>query len=302
MKLIAFTINKLWGDKNISIVLNEDVNIFSGINGSGKTTILNILSTILVGDPNHDSCADKYESATLKFSDDYCFVVETVNEIKELRAFQGGESMSVEELLGQIKTTTVSTFDTNSLPDEYVQKLKERYPWAQSELDYELADAIFDYYMYIVDLANKIRQDFATSLNTKRQVLPYFKTITELQKISNNLYAPTLNWNEAASDVQFMLMEYNKKVIMPGALSSGEKQLLLLLLNTFLQKQQEYIVFWDEPEISMHVDWQKALIETMQQINPNMQLFIATHSPFVLFNGWENRVINLHSVLKRDGK
>lgn len=302
MKLIAFTIKKLWGDKNISVKVDPDVNIFAGINGSGKTTILNILSSILNGDPSISSCRDRYESATLEFTDEYRLEVETINGTKELRAFHEIMSTSVEDLLKQIKTTTVSTFDTNALPDEYVQKLKERYPWAQSELDYELADAIYDYYMYIVELANQIRQDFATSPSTRRQVLPYFKTITELQKICNNLYFPTLKWDEAASDVQFLLLEYNKRVIMPGVLSSGEKQLLLLLLNTFLQKRQEHIVFWDEPEISLHVDWQKVLIATMQQINPNMQLFIATHSPFVLFNGWENRVINLHSEFKRDGK
>ena len=42
----------------------------------------------------------------------------------------------------------------------------------------------------------------------------------------------------------------------------------------------------------------KILIATMQKINPNMQLIIATHSPFIIYDGWENRVVNIQNVIK----
>ena len=43
MKLKEFSITGLWGENDISLNLNEDVNVFSGINGSGKTTVMNIV-------------------------------------------------------------------------------------------------------------------------------------------------------------------------------------------------------------------------------------------------------------------
>jgi predicted ATP-dependent endonuclease of OLD family len=58
------------------------------------------------------------------------------------------------------------------------------------------------------------------------------------------------------------------------------------------------VAFWDEPELSLHVDWQKILISTMQKINANMQLIVATHSPFILYDGWENRVVNIKNLIK----
>jgi ABC-type multidrug transport system ATPase subunit len=42
-------IERLWGKYHIEWHLNPDVNILAGINGSGKSTILNIIAGILTG-------------------------------------------------------------------------------------------------------------------------------------------------------------------------------------------------------------------------------------------------------------
>ena len=59
MKLKALTIGNLWGKKTFSIKLNEDVNIFSGINGSGKTTILEIIYSILDGEIQDEETSNR---------------------------------------------------------------------------------------------------------------------------------------------------------------------------------------------------------------------------------------------------
>jgi hypothetical protein len=65
-----------------------------------------------------------------------------------------------------------------------------------------------------------------------------------------------------------------------ASLSSGEKHLLMVLVATLLAGSSSIIV--DEPEISMHVDWQKALIKNMRTLCPEAQLIVATHSPEVM--------------------
>lgn len=64
------------------------------------------------------------------------------------------------------------------------------------------------------------------------------------------------------------------------SLSSGEKQLLQILLETLASGQSAVII--DEPELSMHVDWQRTLVRNMRLINPECQLILATHSPEVM--------------------
>ena len=54
----------------------------------------------------------------------------------------------------------------------------------------------------------------------------------------------------------------------------------------------------DEPELSLHVDWQEKLIDKILQLNPNCQLVIATHSPSLLFNGWDSNVVNIEDLKK----
>lgn len=62
-------------------------------------------------------------------------------------------------------------------------------------------------------------------------------------------------------------------------LSAGEKQMLsFLCYNTF---SKEKIIFIDEPELSLHPDWQRMLISTLLRQGNNNQFFIATHSPFI---------------------
>ena len=64
------------------------------------------------------------------------------------------------------------------------------------------------------------------------------------------------------------------------SLSSGEKHVLMLLVDTLLAEENSMII--DEPEISMHVDWQRKLIQIMRALNPQAQLIVATHSPEIM--------------------
>ncbi|MFH9121693.1 AAA family ATPase [Streptomyces globisporus] len=75
------------------------------------------------------------------------------------------------------------------------------------------------------------------------------------------------------------------------SLSGGEKQLLRILLECLATEDSPILI--DEPELSMHVDWQHRLIESMRVINPSMQILMATHSPEIMADIPDDRVFPL---------
>ena len=68
-------------------------------------------------------------------------------------------------------------------------------------------------------------------------------------------------------------------------LSTGEKQLLYLLLTVCNTLGESTILLLDEADMGMHIDWKKILLRELLNINPNMQIIAATHSPS-LIDGW----------------
>ncbi len=67
-------------------------------------------------------------------------------------------------------------------------------------------------------------------------------------------------------------------------LSSGEKQLMIILIETLLQKNEKCIYLTDEPELSLHIEWQRRILPAIKVLNPNAQIIAATHSPEVASN------------------
>ena len=81
-------------------------------------------------------------------------------------------------------------------------------------------------------------------------------------------------------------------------LSSGEKQLLLILLRVFLLEERCAVIFMDEPEISLHIGWQQQLLDILTKLNPNAQFFLTTHSPSMFGRGWGDKVVYMEDIVK----
>lgn len=77
-------------------------------------------------------------------------------------------------------------------------------------------------------------------------------------------------------------LKFNAKTLKLTDLSSGEKQLIIILGEALLQQSKSWIYMADEPELSLHVTWQSCLIDVLKRINPNAQIICATHSPDIV--------------------
>ena len=104
-------------------------------------------------------------------------------------------------------------------------------------------------------------------------------------------------YSKEKGDLLVMLKEGNRTdVLIPlKALSSGEKQLFILLTEALLQRESNYLFIADEPELSLHIKWQKKILPEMLLITPNAQVIVATHSPEVASN-YPDKIINMANI------
>lgn len=72
-------------------------------------------------------------------------------------------------------------------------------------------------------------------------------------------------------------------------LSSGEQHELVLIYELLFKVKDGSLILIDEPELSLHVGWQKKFISDIQKIQrlKHMTFVIATHSPQIINDKWE---------------
>lgn len=75
-------------------------------------------------------------------------------------------------------------------------------------------------------------------------------------------------------------------------LSSGEKQILILLTQALLTGRSPIVYVADEPELSLHVTWQEKLLGSLTRLAGQCQFIVATHSPDIAA-GFGDKIIDL---------
>ena len=88
----------------------------------------------------------------------------------------------------------------------------------------------------------------------------------------------------------------NGKTIPWPSLSRGEKTLLALFLLVFLNRSGALFVL-DEPDLSLHMEWQKMILPGLLSLAPTCQFIVATHSPFLVMNTGSEQVVNMAKLV-----
>ena len=94
-----------------------------------------------------------------------------------------------------------------------------------------------------------------------------------------------------------IIFKKNDTIIPLERLSAGEKQILLLLFTLFLMEDKPNVLLLDEPEISLHIEWQDKLVSMMNELNPNCQIIMTTHSPNIFADGWEDKLVFISDLV-----
>jgi predicted ATP-binding protein involved in virulence len=77
-----------------------------------------------------------------------------------------------------------------------------------------------------------------------------------------------------------------------SGLSTGEQHELVLLYNLLFRVEAGTLVLIDEPEISLHVTWQKTFIDDVLRVAElsKFRFVVATHSPQIIGSWWSRTV------------
>lgn len=199
-------------------------------------------------------------------------------------------------------------------PDKVVNSvIKGKQP--DLTLDKTLASLIYDFVVdraYADDFKNKVaaiigatesnkgisKEKIRQAVNTAMQELDTQKNfeVNPVFDELNNFFSMTnrkLVWlnNTIYMDVIdegiFSFVEFSK----------GEKTLLALMLAVYLNRENSYFLM-DEPDLSLHVEWQEQLLPAFQRLAPQTQFIIATHSPFLIMQTQSEQVFNLAKIFK----
>ena len=264
-------IDSLWsGKKHIVWELNRHVNILSGTNGAGKSTILNKVVKGL-------SAGGEFPSHMLK---GVRLDVEP-EDAKWIRY----------DLIRSLDSNLQQTFSENTgFLSQAMTALAG--VGAGSLLDMQLFQLQRKYLDYQVNIGNRIIEKLQTGDAQAAQQISQKKT--RFQDIVDELFSDTgKKMIRTANELQFTQIG---EVLLPYRLSSGEKQILIILLTVLVEDNEPYVLFMDEPEVSLHMEWQKRLIDLCIELNPNVQIILTTHSPAVVMNGWVDSVTEVSDI------
>ena len=261
-------ISSLWsGHKHIVWNLRPDVNVLSGHNGAGKSTILNRL-------------------------------IQHLHSIPSSGDLQGTGKLGVKinfypsDATG-IHYDVIRSFDRKIIAAEPVGTLNDAR--IVTELDWQLYLIQRRYLDYQVNVGNRMIALLTSGDPEAREKATQAANLkTRFLDIVDELFAETgKKINRQSNELSFI--QYGEK-LSPYLLSSGEKQILLILLTVLTEDQQHYVLFMDEPEASLHFEWQKNLISLLREFNPNAQIILTTHSPALIMDGWEDAVTEVGDI------
>lgn len=152
----------------------------------------------------------------------------------------------------------ISANQTNLLSQQVIMMIKNN---RGSKNNLKKANVLLD------DILEKIEEIENNRNELMRPLAAVQKVVSTIFKHKGINFGENLNFGDAAAAVN------------SDKLSAGEKQLLsFICYNAFFDNA---IFIIDEPELSLHVDWQRKFFKILLDQNPKNQFIVSTHSPFI---------------------
>ena len=260
--------------------------VLAGVNGCGKTTVLEIIAKIVDGTIYDDlkiykkSSIDVEIELTIKerkdsegilniLSEEISLINKSINELQLIFSLQLYKEssffflQSLRNIVPQLLYIPVDTVKQNVSNGNNVR--------------------VINVTSYVREMKTLILNRITDDMFSNKDLAPRLSIEKEIKDINNTLY----DMNLATKLVDFESKELvfksaNGQKIKFEDLSTGEQTLYFRGIYLNKLNPQNSIIMIDEPEESLHPTWQQKVLKLYQNIGENNQVIVATHSPHII--------------------
>ena len=298
MKIEKVHIKNVKGIKDLELSFKKDDKILdlivlAGVNGSGKTTIL-------------EAIKDFFDNRNIDFND-----IEKSNIYLEI-FFEDFEREKIIPFINiDSQNNIYQVFHMLGSYNSYIKENKGLYHQLAKNFDnppkiiYLPANNSFEEvktesttllkdYQFINIVNSTVMNDIPSYIATRRNYLATIEEDLTMKEVTNKV-VNEINGIFDILEIDVRLKGFSKdEKTLPifensageefdiNDLSSGEKQLFLRTLSIKMLEPNNSIILIDEPELSFYPKWQQRIIEVYKKIGENNQIIVATHSPHIL--------------------
>ncbi|NEP41585.1 MAG: ATP-binding protein [Okeania sp. SIO2H7] len=245
--LKSFSINGLFGYKDVKIPFEKEALILISENGFGKTIVLDTLYYSISG--------QYYKLSNIEFES---VVIE----------FISGKVVEIKK--EDLKLPFNKDFSSKAI--QSASKESILYFTADRRAEKELQNLGYDF------------TPFGMLVSLYQQKKKIDNPLNRFVQICNKyLYKKKIVYDEDNVDIS-IIETRNNSLIDFSNLSSGEKQIVSIFGKIYLDPSEDIIVLFDEPELSLSIEWQASLFPDILKSNKVKLLLATTHSPFIFDN------------------
>lgn len=302
MKIEKVHIKNIKGIKDLELSFKKDDKILdlivlAGINGSGKTTILEAIKDFFYNTNVNYSNLEKSNVNLDIFFEDF-----EKNKIEEAeKSSIDNYEHKLQDFFSALQSYNFYRKNSN---DYYQNQIAKRFDippkiiYGPAENKFEeiqtYSTTLSIEYEFINTINSNVIRDIPSYIATRRNYLATIEEDLTMKEITNKVVNEINDiFNILELDVKLKGFSKDEKT-MPifensageefdiNDLSSGEKQLFLRTLSIKMLEPKNSIILIDEPELSLHPKWQQRIVEVYKKIGENNQIIVATHSPHIL--------------------
>ena len=301
MKIEKVHIKNIKGIKDLELSFRKDneildVIVLAGVNGSGKTTILESIKDFF---NNKNINYDEPEKSNVNL--DIFFEDFEKKKRKEAEKSSNNNKRPLWDFFSALQNYEIYIKRSDKHYHIHIAKKFDIPPkiiYVPAENKFEeiqtYSTTLSREYKFINILNSNVIKDIPSYIATRRNYLATIEEDLTMKEITNKV-VNEINSIFDILELDVKLKGFSKdEKTMPifensageefdiNDLSSGEKQLFLRTLSIKMLEPKNSIILIDEPELSLHPKWQQRIIEVYKKIGENNQIIIATHSPHIL--------------------
>jgi len=287
MKIKNLHIKEYNGLENLDINFESkgkvlDLIVLAGINGSGKTRVLESVLDFFYKIEMFYKSQNKIELFYEEIENESIKTAGNIdvfyNELKNgaKGAFLSPKYLEIKKILKKFPKIIYVPTEINFQKVQKAQtNFKKEYSFINIVDSYEIKDIPSYIATRISKVANE--EENLTMGQVRKKVFAEINGIFEILELDVKL-------SEISKDENSMpiFTDSSGKKFGINELSSGEKQLFLRTLAIKMLEPENSIIMIDEPELSLHPKWQQKIVDVYRNIGKNNQIILATHSPHIL--------------------